>query len=173
MNDDSEPRDSILGILRSAINIEKFGIRYYSALSSAVESEDGKNLLKFLIDAEEKHQRFLEDLFNKQKEIGDSATRPLPLDNLDEDGRLSIFSEPLDDVDPAEVGVEEALLYGINVEKRSIHFYKTAAKIIDDIDLKKILLDLVDFENEHLDLFKKNLKEYRATGDWCEYVIVE
>jgi len=58
MLDEDIPRDSILGILRSAINIEKFGIKYYNALSTAIDSQDAKELLKFLVDAEKKHQRY-------------------------------------------------------------------------------------------------------------------
>jgi rubrerythrin len=173
MIDDSLPQDSILGILKSAINIEKFGIRYYTALSLAVDSQDAKELMKYLINAEESHQRFLENVFNKQKDIGDDAKRPLPLDNLDEDGRLAIFSEPLDEVDPAEVGVEEALNYGINVEEKSIKFYNSALKIINDIELKNTLQDLVKFEHEHLDLLKENLDEYRKSGTWRGYIATQ
>jgi rubrerythrin len=173
MSDDSLPRDSILGILKSAINIEKFGIRYYTALSMAVDSQDAKELMKYLVDAEEKHQRFLENEFNKQKEIGDASLRPLPLDNLDEDGRLAIFSEPLDDVDPTQVGVEEALNYGINVEEKSIKFYNSALDIINDIELKKTLQDLIKFEHEHLDLLRQNLDEFRASGNWRGYIATQ
>ena len=61
MSGEDIPRDSLLGILRSAISIEKFGIRYYNALSTAVNSQDAKDLLKFLMDAETKHQLHLEN----------------------------------------------------------------------------------------------------------------
>lgn len=168
-----EPKDSILGILRSAINIEQFGIRYYNALSSAVDNQDAKDLMKYLVDAEESHKRILENLFNSEKELGDAAARPLPLDNLDKDGQLAIFSEPLDDVDPTEVGVEEALQYGINVEAKSINFYKSVMKIIDDVELTDTLQNLVDFEGEHLALLKKNLSEYRSSGNWCGYIAIQ
>ena len=170
MTEEIESKESILGILRAAISIEKFGIRYYSALSSAVENENGKSLLTYLVDAEEKHQRILEDIYNKQKEIGDSATRPLPLDNLDEDGRLAIFAEPLNEVDPNTVDAAEALSYGIHVEERSKIFYENAAKIVDDIELKEMFSDLVKFEDEHLKLLQKNLDEVNRSGNWRGYV---
>jgi rubrerythrin len=170
MDDKAFPKDSILGILRSAIDIEKFGIRYYSALCGAVENSDGKLLLKYLTDAEEKHRRFLEEEFNKQKDIGDTALRPLPLDDLDEEDRLAIFSEQLDEVDPTQVGTEEALKYGINVEKRSIEFYKNALKIINDIELKDMLEKLIHFENEHLAILQKNLKTFQKAGNWYGYI---
>jgi len=173
MLDEDIPRDSILGILRSAINIEKFGIKYYNALSTAIDSQDAKELLKFLVDAEKKHQRYLEDEYNKHLEIGDPATRPLPLDNLDDEGRLEIFSEPLDDVDPSEVGIEDAIKYGIHVEEKSIDFYQSALKIIDDIELKEILQKLITFENHHLDMLTENLDEYKSSGNWRGYVATE
>ena len=139
----------------------------------AVDNLDAKELLKYLINAEEKHQYFLENEFNKQKDIGDAALRALPLDNLDEDGRLAIFSEPLDEVDPAQVGVEEALNYGINVEEKSIKFYNSALDIINDIELKKTIQDLVKFEHEHLDLLRQNLDEFRSSGNWRGYIATQ
>ena len=82
MTNDLEPRDSILGLLKAAIEIEKFGIRYYTALSSAVDNEKGKSFLNYLVTAEEKHQKTLEDIYNRQKEAGEEAIKALPLDNL-------------------------------------------------------------------------------------------
>ena len=166
----NEPVDSMLGIIRTAINIEKFGIRYYSALSSAVENDLGKRFLEYLINAEEDHQRTLEQKFDDLKQMGDDALRPLPLDNLDEDGDLAIFAEPLADVDPKDVGPVEAVKYGIHAEERSIKFYRNAAKIVSDTALKEIFDDLVRFEVEHLELLKKNLKQIEEDGSWvgCE-----
>ena len=129
MNDDSEPKDSILGILKAAIDIEKFGIRYYSALGSAIDNENGKALLTYLANAEEKHQLMLEDEYHKQKQIGDEAEQPLPLDNLDEEGRLVIFAEPFEDVDPKDITEIEAINIGLRIEERSMRFYDNVAKI--------------------------------------------
>ena len=166
MTNEIEPKDSLLGILRAAIDIEKFGIRYYSALGSAVESADAKALFQYLVSAEEKHQNILEDIYNSQKEVGDEAARPLPLENLSEDGRLAIFSEPLDDVDPSSIDTEDALKYGIDVEERSKRFYKGASEIITDFELKETFEKLVMFEDEHLKLLQKNLEEFARTSKW-------
>ena len=77
---------------------------------------NGKSFLEYLSTAEEKHKMILEDFYNKQKEIGDDAKRPLAFDNLDEEGKLAIFSEPLKDVNPADVDSIEALQYGVHTE---------------------------------------------------------
>jgi rubrerythrin len=166
MNNDSEPKDSILGILRAAIDIENFGIRYYNALSSAVSNTCGKSFLNYLATAEEKHKMMLENLYNKQKELGDEVKRPLPLDNLDEEGKLAVFSEPLDEVDPTDIDAIEAVTYGIHVEEKSKIFYENAAKIVDDFDLKETFNRLVEFENEHLKLLQSNLETLQISGDW-------
>ena len=160
MNDESEPKDSIRGILRSAINIEKFGIRYYTALSSAVEDKTGKEFIDYLVDAEQKHQRSLEQEYDKQKEFGAETLKPLPMDNLDDDGQQVIFSESLEDYEPGDVGIGEAIKFGIHVEERSIKFYSNAAKLVHDPALKEILSELVKFEQEHLELFKKNFSQF-------------
>ena len=169
MVDNAEPKESILGILRSAINIEKFGIRYYQALSSAVEDENGKALLNYLIDAESDHQRTLEQEYDKHKNLGDEALKPLPLDNIAEEGDISIFSEPLEDYDPTEVSAKEAIIFGMHVEERSIRFYLMAAKVINTPELLDILNNLIDFEKGHLELLKKNLSRLETEDTWFGY----
>lgn len=166
MNSDLEPRDSVLGILKAAIEIEKFGIRYYKALASAVDNEKGKALLNYLADAEEKHQIILEDEYNKQQEVGDEASKSLPFDNLDEDGKQSIFSEPLQDVDPTEISAIEAVKYGLHVEERTMRFYNDAAKVMTDVALQDILNSLLRFEQGHFELLKKNLDQLERDDTW-------
>jgi rubrerythrin len=168
-----EPKDSILGILKSAIDIEKFGIRYYSALSTAVTSETAKSLFVYLKDAEEKHQRTLEDMFDTQKGLGDEVLKQLPLDNLSEEGRLEIFSVDLDEVDPSSIDTKDALNYGIMIEEKSKRFYNNAAQVVDNIELKETFQKLVDFEDDHLRVLQKNLEEFERTGNWCGYVATE
>lgn len=172
MNNEEESRESILGILRSAINIEKFGINYYSVLSGAVDDETGKELLEFLAEAERKHQRTLEQEYATQKQLGDDALKPLPMDNLDEDGKQMIFSLPLEDYDPSEVSAIDALKFGMRVEESSMRFYSNAAKIVDDDALRNVLNGLVEFEREHLQLLKQNLKQLEQDGSWLGNVPV-
>ena len=160
MTDDSEPKDSILGILRSAISIEKFGIRYYQSLMTVIEDVTGKEMLEFLINAEVKHQSYLEQELDKQKAFGMDAIKPLPLDNLDDEGRLAIFAEQLDEYKPKDVDIEAAIKFGINVEKRSINFYSAAALLMHDFELKEKLNELVEFEKEHLELLEKNFSQF-------------
>jgi rubrerythrin len=173
MTDELESKDSILGIIKSAINIEKFGIRYYRALSGAIENPDGKSFLEYLINAEENHQQMLEDMYNNLKEIGDDATRPLPMDNIDEDGRIAIFSEHLDELDPTQVDAVKALNFGIHIEIKSIVFYKSVARLMSNVNLKETFLELVEFENKHYEILQKNLNEIEATGNWLSYETIE
>jgi rubrerythrin len=169
MVDNAEPKESILGILRSAINIEKFGIRYYQALSSAIQDENGKALMNYLIDAESDHQRKLEQEYDKHKELGDEALKPLPLDNLADEGDISIFSEPLEDYDPSSVSAKDAIIFGMHVEERSIRFYSMAAKVINAPELLDTLNNLIEFEKGHLELLKKNLNRLETEDTWFGY----
>jgi rubrerythrin len=166
MNDESIPTESILGILRSAIEIEKYGIEYYNILSTAVDDVAGKEFLEFLAEAERIHQRTLEDEYDKRKQSGDDAIRPLPMDNLDDDGKQLIFSVPLEEYDPSTVNATDALKFGMHVEEQSMRFYSNASKIVDDNDLKSVLRDLIEFEKEHLSLLKQNLEMLESEGNW-------
>jgi len=166
MNEESIPNESMLGILRSAIEIEKYGIEYYNALSTAVDDQTGKEFIEYLAEAERKHQRTLEEEYDSRKEAGDDAVQPLPMDNLDEDAKQLIFSVPLEDYDPSTVSATDALKFGIHVEEQSMKFYNNAAKIVTDDQLKTVLKDLVEFEKEHLVLLRQNLNELEINGSW-------
>ncbi len=104
--------------------------------------------------------------------MGDDALKPLPMDNLDEDGRQMIFSLPLEDYDPSKVSAIDALRFGIQVEESSILFYGNAAKIVGDNAIKNVLNGLVEFEREHLILLTKNLKQLELDGTWIGQVQV-
>jgi rubrerythrin len=166
MNEESIPNESMLGILRSAIEIEKYGIEYYNTLSTAVDDEIGKEFMEYLAEAERKHQRTLEQEYDTRKELGDDAIQPLPMDNLDEDGKQLIFSVPLENYDPSTVSAIDALKFGMHVEEQSMKFYNNAALIVDDDELKNVLKDLVEFEKEHLVLLKQNLEQLEINGSW-------
>lgn len=169
MTGDPEPKESVLGILRSAINIEKFGIRYYRAVSNVLEDRGGKELLNYLAEIESDHQRLLEQEYDKQKELGSEAVKSLPLDNLDDQGNEIIFSEPLEYYEPENVTAVDAVKFGINVEQRSIDFYSSAAKIMNDLLLKETFNKLVDFEKEHLELLNKTLESLEKDGSWYTF----
>jgi rubrerythrin len=166
MNDESIPNESILGILRSAIEIEKYGIEYYNLLTTLIDDVTGKEFLEYLAEAERIHQRTLEDEYDKHKQTGDDAIRPLPMDNLDDDGKQLIFSVPLEEYDPSTVSAADALKFGIHVEEQSMRFYSYASKIVDEVELKSVLKDLIEFEKEHLVLLKQNLEMLESKGNW-------
>ena len=169
MNEGPEPKDSILGILRSAINIEKYGIRYYRAVGSALEDRGGKELLNYLAEIESEHQRILEQEYDKHKESSVEVAKSLPLDNLDERGNEIIFSEPLEYYEPEDISAIEAVKFGINVEQRSIDFYKAAERIMNELVLKEMFNKLVKFENEHLELLNKTLEQLEKDGSWYSF----
>jgi rubrerythrin len=166
MNEDDIPNESILGILRSAIEIEKYGVEYYNTLSTAVDDEIGKEFLKYLAVAEREHQRTLENEYDSKNELGEMSIQPLPMDNLDEDGKQLIFSVPLEDYDPSTVSAIDALKFGIHIEEQSMRFYNNAARMINDDELRNILKELVEFEKEHLVLLKQNLELLESEGNW-------
>jgi rubrerythrin len=54
-----------------------------------------------------------------------------------------------------DIDLEHAYNVAIRIEENGINFYRKAATIVDDPDIKKLLQSLADWENEHKVFFIK------------------
>ncbi|MFQ6607485.1 MAG: ferritin family protein [Fidelibacterota bacterium] len=61
---------------------------------------------------------------------------------------------------------EEILQYAISEEQDAYNFYMKVSKQISDPDLKRFLVDLARFEQEHYEILKRKLDECRA-NEFC------
>lgn len=62
-------------------------------------------------------------------------------------------------------GEIDAIKIGIDMEKKSIEFYKNWAKG----NLKSLFNELIEFEKEHLELLQAELDYVQKTGFWFDY----
>jgi rubrerythrin len=157
-------------ILQKAIDIEVFGYNYYNKLKNIVESREGKGLLGFLANAEEEHQKYLLKVCRKLghepkiTELGD-----LIADVLMDEGQEKIFRSLMDKSDLTNVDAIDAIKLGMGVEANSIKFYADNAMKSPDEDVVKLFTELSEWEKEHLDLLKENLRMLKDEGTWYGY----
>jgi rubrerythrin len=157
-------------ILQKAIDIEVFGYNYYNKLKNLVDNREGKGLLGFLANAEEEHQTYLikvcQKLGHEPKitELGD-----LIADVLMDEGQQKIFNRLMEKDELTNVDSIDAIKLGMGVEANSIKFYADNAMKSPDEDVIKLFTELSEWEQEHLDLLKENLRMLKDEGTWYGY----
>jgi rubrerythrin len=164
-------KEEIREILHRAIEIEVFGTYYYNKISNGLEDREGKALFKNLANAEEEHEETLNQMLDKYG--GEAITTEI--DNviasiLMEGGIENIFKDLMKKDKLEKVDAIEALKLGIEVEARSIAFYKNNAKKSPKTDLEALFTKLSNWEKEHLDLLKENHRMLKDEGSWYGYV---
>lgn len=164
-------QEEINEILQKAIEIEMFGNHYYNKLESGVDDREGKALLTYLANAEKEHKERLENMLRQYGgETKKTEIDGLIADILMDEGIENIFrglmkKDKLENVDSIE-----ALKLGMEVEAKSIDFYSKNAKKSPESDIVGLFTELSDWEKEHLDLLKENLRTLKDEGVWYGYV---
>jgi rubrerythrin len=160
-----------LEILQKAIEIEVFGLDYYTKLKGAVSDKEGAALMGFLANAEKEHKEYLTNMLGKYgAEARKTEIDTLVANILMEESIQKIF-KGLMAKDKLEVtDAIEAMKLGMEVEARSIDFYRKNAEKTPEQDIATLFNDLSNWEKEHLALLKENLRTLKDEGVWYGYV---
>lgn len=157
-------------ILQKAIDIEIFGYNYYNKLKNLVENKQGQSLLGFLANAEEEHETYLRKTC---KHLGHEPVITelgnLVADILMDEGLQKIFNGLMEKEKLENVDAIEAIKLGMEVEAKSIKFYKNNADKSPESDIVKLFTELSSWETEHLELLKENLRMLKDEGTWYGY----
>ena len=158
-------------ILQKAMDIEVFGKHYYNKLVNGVENKEGKALLTYLANAEEEHKKRLEGMLDRYgKEARKTEIDSLIADIFMDEGVEKIFNELMQKDKFETVDAIKAMKLGMTVEARSINFYESNAKKSPEYDIVALFTELSNWEKEHFDLLKENLRSLEDEGVWYGYV---
>ena len=131
---------SIVMVLKSAIELERYGHEYYKEIKRLVDDEKGKALLTFLANAELEHKEMIENEL-RQRDNAESA-----------------------EIECMRKGKEEMFPRFIEIE-----FYMNNKENIDDEEIKKLFEKLANFEREHLRILEDNLHSLINKGHYYGY----
>ena len=158
-------------IIQEAINLEVFGIYFYSSLKEVIDSDQGKSLMTFLADAEKEHQATLEELMVKTGgEIRSTNVDEIVAEISKNEGIESVFSDLLGKSTLEKVDAIEAVKIGINVEQKSIDFYSLHAETSENPDVQETFNTFTDIEKKHKETLEENLNNLENEGVWYGYL---
>ena len=156
-----------VSILKAAIEVEKFGIEFYSNLSTCVKDERGAALLRSLAEDEKKHRAILEKEVERLKDTCD-VTCVMPAPEYMKIVPERVFMPAPNTCILLEDEIK-ALEKGIEVEKRSFDMYHEAVERVSNEPVRKALSTLAEWEVTHRKILEENLRYLRLEGAWYGY----
>jgi rubrerythrin len=154
-------------VLKTALAIEEFGIKFYSDLSECVGEEKGKALMRSLGNDEKEHARIVRKEMDRLS-IGNDESGPQPLKEYLEILPSKVFVKPKGTCLALEDEIA-ALEKGIEVEVNSIRMYQDALSMAIDPKTKATLEELARWELRHKDILEENMRNLKLEGTWYGY----
>lgn len=137
-----------------ACKIEEDGVFFYKKILDKTKNKESKRILNALINEEEKHLRFFEELLFKLEESGENSWEG---DDLLSEMDYGIF-KPYDNakaIDSILDNPEEIVKLAILIEDKSIKFYDYCKDNIKNKNAKKEISSIISEENGHKKLIKE------------------
>jgi rubrerythrin len=157
--------DRTLKVITEAAGIEAFGYDFYNAMRKQVSDPTGQVVLAFLAGLEVDHMVWLEKEYTKQlRTLGNLHEGHI--DSIQMAGKEENFI--VDSLPEMYRGTDmvKALEFAVEVEERSVKFYRDAMKSAEEEDLRDMFRRLADFELDHVKLLKHNIASLKKKGIW-------
>lgn len=155
-----------LVVLRNAIQMEMEGKDFFERAASRMKHKRAKEMFEGLIKQEQRHIEILgkefERLTQGKRWMSLEEAEALPSGMP----RVSVFKGPaLRRVRlPEDAGELEALKIGIDVEQKSIEYYREAKERISNKKAKEVFGWLVNEESGHLTILNAEYEHRRGSG---------
>lgn len=156
-----------VAVLKAAIEIEEFGINFYTSLAGCIKNKTGAALFRSLAGDEKEHRRMIQKELDRLGQFCDvSCVQPMH-------EYLKIIPQKVFTPSPGAcftlVDEMAALETGIEVEENSRKMYSESLERGGDEMTKETLVSLVGWEIKHKQILEENLRNLRLEGTWYGY----
>ena len=158
-------KSDLVGILETAIEVEKNGYDTFTKFLEKTKSEDGKKMFRKLADDEKEHRAILEKQLKELEEGKEFHGIEIPESEVEKliprirDKQLRTKGE-------AGLGELDALNTALDLEKKTAQFFREKAEEVDNPEAKKLFTRLAEWEDSHYDLIMAQIDYIKNTGVW-------
>jgi rubrerythrin len=158
--------EKVLGAVKEAIEIERFGYDFYNSMREFVKDGNGQKLVSHLAGLEVDHIRWLEEEYRRQLEkLDELREEPQAKISILGKGEIFLGQEKLPEIF-TEFDPVKAINFAIGIEHRSVEFYEKSMDISEDDKTRDLFKRLADFERDHIIILEENLKSLQEIGQW-------
>ena len=158
---------SIGEAIKTSIDLEKNGRKFYLEAATTTKSESGKKIFQMLADEENLHLatfkkmlKSLDNLDNWQDIIKDyPQARQVPVFGV---------KQPAKDATKVTTDELNALRLAMKQEKEAISFFEKSSELAENEDVKKIFSFVREQEVFHYNLLQAEYDHLNQTGFWFD-----
>jgi rubrerythrin len=142
--------EPIMEILQRAYQVEVDGFTFYSMAADRATKPAVRKLYQRLARDETEHKMYLRSVMKRYEKLGADSFRLDPRDPDLDEFSSQIFTREFKQQTEGELSEVGALSVGIQLERRSVEFFDTAAQQSHDSRISGFYRFLADWEGFHL-----------------------
>jgi len=152
--------------MRTAIEMEKSGHRFFTEASNKVKHEVGRKLFSRLAAEEIDHMRTFEKIFN---EVSGGADWKEAMKAVQPARKVPYFDEARKEFKAEDMSVElDYLKQALDLERNAMQFFEGAIRDAESPEAKEIFKRILDEEQGHYDLIQSEIDSINGTGFWFD-----
>jgi rubrerythrin len=152
--------------MKTAIEMEKSGHRFFTEASNKVKHEVGRKLFSRLAAEEIDHLRTFEKIFN---EVSGGADWKEAMKAVQPVKRVPYFDEARKEFKAENMSVElDYLKKALDIERDAIQFFEEAIREAESPEAGEIFKRILDEERGHYDLIQSEIDSISGNGFWFD-----
>ena len=152
--------------MRTAIEMEKSGHRFFTEASNKVQHEVGRKLFTRLAAEEIDHMRTFEKIFS---EISDGKDWKEAIKAIEPAKRVPYFDEARKQFKSEDLHVElEYLKKALDLERNAMQFFEKAIADAETEQAREIFKRILEEEKLHYDLIQSEIDSINNSGFWFD-----
>ncbi len=159
--------DDVKEAIKMAIQMERDGYDFYKKAAAQTSSKMGETIFQTLANDELVHLDTFQKIFEDR--VGKEEWNSL-VDSSKKYANLSVFPKDLKSTEGAGPDTNEldALHMAMNSEKEAIDFYSGILEKTQDVEVKKIIDEIIKQEKNHYLLLQEEFDHLGRTGYWYD-----
>jgi rubrerythrin len=152
--------------MKTAIEMEKSGHRFFVEASNKVQHEVGRKLFARLAAEEIDHMRTFEKIFN---EVSGGADWKEATKAIQPRKPVPYFDEARKEFKAGDLSVElDYLKQALDLERNAMRFFERAIEDAETPEAKEIFARIHKEEQAHYDLIQSEIDSINGTGFWFD-----
>jgi rubrerythrin len=152
--------------MRTAIEMEKSGYRFFTEASNKVKHEVGRKLFSRLAAEEIDHMRTFEKIFN---ELSGGSNWQEAMKAIQPTKRVPYFDEARKEFKVEDMSVElDYLKRALDLERDAIRFFEEAIRDSETPEVREIFDRILTEERGHYDLIQSEIDSINGNGFWFD-----
>ena len=158
--------DKTAQAMRTAIEMEKSGHRFFTEASNKVKHEVGRKLFSRLASEEIDHMRTFEKIFN---EVSGGANWQEAMKAVQPAKRVPYFDDARKEFKVEDMTVElDYLKKALDLERNAINFFEQAIRDSESPEAREIFKRILGEEQGHYDLIQSEIDSINGNGFWFD-----